>query len=644
MSKLLIIFIIVFFPSLFARGGGGEYAVSGIRQNLLKNANVVKRVSFSEYEIISLTKARLYEKYAITILNEAGEKYASLQKDYDKFHSIRSIEGKLFDEKGRELKSVKNKDIKDFSAVSAISLMEDTRVKIHDFYYKVYPYTVEYEIVTEFNNTFYSPDWLPQPAYKYAVEKAELLVRAPTWLVINYKSFNYGDRGPSITTEKEVKILKWTVADLPAFENEYASPDLPYLTTCVFLSPEQFEIDGYKGSFSSWKDIGLFQLQLNTGRDQLPANIRQQVHSLADAVNDTREKVRILYEFMQKNTRYISIQLGIGGWQPFEAAYVAKNSYGDCKALSNYMYSLLKEAGIKSYYTKIKAGRGETFFMPDFSTLQFNHIILCVPQEKDSIWLECTSQTLPAGYLSDFTCDRFALLVTEEGGKLVRTPKYGLKDNLEIRNLKASLEPDAALLLKATTYYTGLQQDRYHALIHNLSKDKVKEVLQEHLDFATYDISDFSYKENKASLPGIEEKLTVLVSNYATITGKRLFIIPNIMTRHNRKLAVDTERKFDIDLGFEYKDVDTVEIDLPAGYTSEAMPRDVAVSTKFGKYSSSVKLTGNKLYYYRMMEHYSGRFPASDYPELVKFYETIYKADRAKVVLVKNETDTPKGF
>jgi hypothetical protein len=80
---------------------------------------------------------------------------------------------------------------------------------------------------------------------------------------------------------------------------------------------------------------------------------------------------------MQMNTRYISIQLGIGGLQPFDAAFVAKNAYGDCKALSNYMYSLLKEINIKSCYTQIKAGAGEYFFMPDFSTDQFDHIILC---------------------------------------------------------------------------------------------------------------------------------------------------------------------------------------------------------------------------------------------------------------------------
>ncbi len=128
-----------------------------------------------------------------------------------------------------------------------------------------------------------------------------------------------------------------------------------------------------------------------------------------------------------------------------------------------------------------------------------------------------------------------------------------------------------------------------------------------------------------------------MVSNYATITGKRLFILPNVMTRHHRKLSADSARKYDIDLSFEYKDVDTVAISIPDGYGAESMPQDVSFSNKFGKYQSSVKLSGNKLIYTRSLEHFAGRYPAADYAGLVKFYEVIYKADRSKVVLIKKE-------
>ena len=182
-----------------------------------------------------------------------------------------------------------------------------------------------------------------------------------------------------------------------------------------------------------------------------------------------------------------------------------------------------------------------------------------------------------------------------------------------------------------------MQQDELHQLINNVSKDKVKEYLHEQLDFATYDVLSFDYKENRSALPSIDESLDISVSNYATITGKRLFIIPNVMTRTHQKYNVDTSRKYDIVFNYEYQDLDTVEVELPKGYEAESMPKDVTVKSQFGKYNCSVKLAGNKLYYYRNIERFSGRFPAGSYDDLRQFYEAIYKADRNRVVLVKNE-------
>lgn len=350
-----------------------------------------------------------------------------------------------------------------------------------------------------------------------------------------------------------------------------------------------------------------------------------------------RKKIRILYEYLQKNTRYISVQLGIGGWQPFDATYVAQKGYGDCKALSNYMYSILKEAGIRSDYTLIKSGTNENYLTDDFPSRQFNHAILFVPLEKDTVWLECTSQDLPAGYLSAFTADRYALAVDENGGKLVHTPKYGLNDNIQIRKLKAILDNDASLTIQVNTTYKGLEQDDVHDIINNLSKDKVKEYLQKILDFPTYELDKFDYKENKSTLPEIEEQLNLYVSNYATITGKRLFITPDVMNRSYTKLKGDEERKYDIVLHDEFKHIDSVEIDIPKGYEIESAPQPVNIETKFGKYVSHAKLIDNKIIYYRMHEQHSGKFPPKDFGDLVNYCETIYKADRSKIVLLKKE-------
>jgi hypothetical protein len=192
------------------------------------------------------------------------------------------------------------------------------------------------------------------------------------------------------------------------------------------------------------------------------------------------------------------------------------------------------------------------------------------------------------------------------------------------------------------TKYRAEQQDRLHAVINGLSKDKLMEFLKEDIELATYDVKSFDYKEEKSVLPVVTETLNLVADNYATVSGKRFFVIPNIITRTHRKIKTEENRKNELVLDFEFKDIDTSTITIPAGYTPESIPQDAKIESKFGKYSAAVKLSGDKIIYYRHYEHYSGRFPAKDYTELVKFYDAIYKADRNKVVLVKNEST--KGF
>ena len=615
----------------------GEYPVSKIPATLLKSANAVVRTEDIRFELKNDQEAVYTSRYVITILNANGNKWADFYEYYDRHRQIESAEGMLYDASGRQLKRVKKKEMEDLSAVSDANLIDDNRIKHHNFYHKVYPYTIEYNVEIKYKSTLFFPNWVPRGGELLSVQQSAITYVCPQDYQLRYKAFLY-DKQPEVTTEKNNKAYKWQITDLPAIEREPFSPMWHELSPMLIFGPTQFAVEGYKGNMATWQDFGKFVNSLRAGRDVLPANIKQAVHSIADGIKNPAEKVARLYEYMQKNTRYISIQLGIGGWQPFEATDVAAKGYGDCKALTNYMYSLLKEAGIPSYYAVIRAGANANYITHDFPSQQFNHVILCVPLPgKDSMWLECTSQTMPAGYLGDFTADRYALLIDDSGGQLVRTPKYGIKENVQNRQIKAQLGSDATLTLSAHTQYRAMQQDDIHGIINALSPEKVKERLHQELNFPTFDIPNFKYQESGGTLPQISEWLQITVSNYASITGKRLFIVPNVMTRSGRKLNADSVRKYDILLSYAYRDTDSVEIELPNGYQTESLPQPVTISSPFGNYQSSIRVTDHKMYYYRNMEQFAGRYPPTDYPAMVKFYEAIYKADRAKVVFVKKE-------
>lgn len=632
----LFIFFLFCRAAFSAGAAEGDYAIANIPAALLKDANAVKRIEELRFEITDNNRAVLKHKVVYTILNENGDRWAFFHVGYDRLRSVESFDGTLYDATGKKIKSLKKGEIKDESGMDDASLADDNRVKWHNFFYKVYPYTVEYEVEVRYKGTMFLPDWIPQEKSSMSVQQSLLKVICPASNPLRYKMFNYKGE-PVITDDKDNKVYQWEVKNLATTETEYASPAWHELTPSVFLAAEKFSLEDYQGSNASWKDFGKFVYDLKKDRDALPDNVKQKVHALTDGLSDVKEKVKRLYEYMQQNTRYISVQLGVGGWQPFDAKYVAEKKYGDCKALSNFMYALLKEAGIRSLYTVISGDVDNDYLLTDLPCSQFNHIILFVPDGKDTTWLECTSQTVATGYLGSFTSNRYAVAVDENGGALVHTPKYGYKENQEIRNISASIDENGHLNASITTQYKAEQQDRVHSIINGLSKDKLMEFLKEDIDLPTYDINSFEYAEEKSALPVVKEKLNLVADNYASVSGKRFFVMPNIMTRAQRKLKADEARVNDIVLDFEFTDIDTAFIKIPAGYTPESMPADVKVESKFGKYRSSVKLEDNSIKYYRHYEHYSGRFPAKDYAELVKFYESIYKADRGKVVLVKNQ-------
>lgn len=634
MKRLTYTFLLLLQTLFVMAGDDPDYNVTGIPAELLKNADVVKRLESVKVKMEGLREVIVVHRYALTVMNEKGMRYTDVYEDYGQLRDVRSIKGALFDASGKQHRKLKSSEIKDLSGNDNSSLMTDTRYKHHNFYHRVYPYTVEYEIETKERQTFFLPGWMPQPAVGFAVQQSTFEVLVPENYQLRWHAFGYNDK-PAEKTGKGEKVYTWEVKGLPALQSEYFSKEWHNRTTAVYLGPGEFQVDAYKGQMATWQDLGAFVYSLNKGRDVLPDNIKKVVHELTDQLKEPKEKIAALYSYLQKNTRYISIQLGIGGWQTFDAAYVAAKGYGDCKALSNYMCALLKEAGIRSQYTLVRAGEGETEMIEDFPISQFNHIIVSVPLEKDTVWLECTSQTLSPGYLSGFTSGRPVLLIDENGGKLVHTPKYGMEQNLRSSKLRAVLAENGDAVLEVKSHTTGQMQDDQHQMIHSLSREKQLEELRDNISLPSYDVKNFEYKEFPGTLPAIDENLSINVSAYASVTGKRMFLVPNILSRSSVRIPEDTGRTSVIFMPFSTRTVDSVEIVVPDGYSAESTFEPVSVSNKFGRYTCSAIIKGNMVTYIRKKEVFDGNFPASDIKELRDFYEQIYKADRSRLVLVK---------
>jgi hypothetical protein len=611
-----------------------SYSVALIPDSLKKDARAVVREEEIILEIKSPEKVIEKEHHVYTILNENADNIGGFSSFYDKFTSINWIDGILYDANGKEVKHVKKKDMEDRSYIGAESLADDVRFKEHNFYCRVYPYSVDYEEEDELKGFLRFENWSPLYSAGISTQHSKYVIIAPADYQVRFKPVNCNFQ-PVVTATGDKKVYTWEISNLPARTTEFDGPDWAEIAPHVLFAPSDFEEQGYKGNTSSWENFGKFMDQLMAGRDVLPDNVKHKVHELTDHLTDTRQKVYVLYDYLQKNTRYISIQLGIGGWQPFPADYVATKRYGDCKALSNFMVALLKEAGIKGNCVLIYGGRDVPELVADFPSFQGNHMISCVPMGKDTIWLECTSQTVSPDFMGSFTGNRKAILIDDDGGHIVRTPSYSPKDNTRCRVVEALIGDDGTLDANVNTRYSGCREETPSAVMNELTGEERQKYLNDLFNLPTYSIDKSNYEEQKGTIPVVREYLHVMSPNYASVSGKRLFVNPDLFDRSSYRLPVDSVRRYDFVDKQAFTDIDSVTLKIPAGYQPEAVPADLAIDSRFGKYAASVKVMPDRIVYYRRYEEAIGHFPPTDYPELVKFYERLYKADHNRIVLVK---------
>lgn len=613
-----------------------SYAALFIPDSLQKNAVAVCRLKEKKVEIFSGSKAIVRNRYVITVLNPQGDGYGSYSNHYDKLRKLNNISGTLYDALGKKIKSMQKKDLLDMAYNDEISLMTDDRMKRFSFNHTSYPYTVEFSDEEQLNGTFFLPAWNPVPGQKFSVQNSSFEVVLHDGADVRFKELNVTEKAAEQVTGKQ-KSYVWTLKNFPAYEREWFQPAPENFLPNVYLAPVDFSIGSYSGKMDSWENLGKFILQLNEGKGTLPPAIAADVKRLTENVSDRQQKINTLYEYLQQNTRYISIQMGIGGWQPFDASYVATKRYGDCKALSNYMVSLLKEAGIKAHYVLINSGEARRGLWEDFPAPYFNHAVVCVPTGKDTVWLECTSQTLSPGYMGSSTGNRKALMIGDNGGVVVNSPLYTAQENKQLRKIKAQVDDAGHLVADLNTRFSGIEQETQHYLLHNNTAGMREQYLNQSLSLPNYSVESIRYQETKNIIPEIEEQMVLKASHYATITGKRMFIEPNMVNRVSTRPDASKPRKYDIVYPHSFTHADTVEISVPNGYEPESIPKDITIDNHFGKYSIRFEVTGNRILMFRHYTREAATYPASAYTDLAAFYHAMYQADHSRVVLVKQQ-------
>ncbi len=629
--QALVVVMLLTFVKVSAQDDNINLQTSLIDSTLTKDANAVLRSEEIIIEINSISSVTVKTKRIVTVLNKYGKGYADSYERYSPSIKIKKLEAIVYDASGKEIKKYRKKDFRDRSVYDGISLMNDDRIKYFEYTPIGYPYTLAFESEVEKSSTAFIQSWNPVLAYKLGVQKSFYKIRNPNVIPLRIKETNFENY--AIEKNKTNQEISYLISNVPAILSEARSPSYADMVPKVKVALSTFSLEGVKGAATDWKSFGKWQYdKLLTGRGQLPPETIKAVTELTAKASTNKEKAKLIYEYVQNKTRYISVQLGIGGWMPFLASDVDRLGYGDCKALTNYTKALLETQGIPSYYTIVYA-KERRDIDEEFASMQGNHAILNIPDGEEDIWLECTSQTTPFNFIGDFTDNRNVLVVTPEGGEIKRTKKYEPEENKLQTIAIVKLSADKSMVADIKRESEGLEYDWNYNIQYQESKDQ-KLHYKEHWDYINnLEVNTIKLKDDK-DVVVFTEDLRVSCASYMKKAGSRLLVTPNLFSRDQSNLPKYENRQTPLVISRGYVNTDEYIINIPQGYTINNLPEKKSIETEFGNYTYELeKVNESQILFKRFVKMIDGTFPKEKYEEYRQFRSKIKKIDQSKIVL-----------
>ena len=561
-----------------------------------------------------LTKDLYYE---IRINNRSGEKYTKITIPFSKLNKISKLQAYIKDSNNKIVKKLKRSEITERSSISGFSFYEDNFVKEFTLKYNSYPYTIIYSYEVQQNDFLYIDYWVPLIDEKIPTLTAGLKVCVPSNYSIAYKSRHVND--PEINTLDGTICYRWGADYKEIIKPEVYAPPFSSMIPIVSIVPETFHYD-INGSFKNWITYGNWQYRLLQGLNVLPNDEKNKILALIKDVNSEREKIKILYHYLQDETRYINISIETGGMKPYPARYVAQYKYGDCKALTNYFKAMLDYVTIPSYYTKVNAGSPIQKIDTSFPSQQFNHVILFIPQkDDDDIWLDCTSDGA-FNYLGTFTQNREALVVNNNNSYFFKTPALKPMDVLNTRVIEVNYNIEDAVVNFHNTY-KGDDYEKILFLERNYNESDKSKIIRNNIVSDGFYLDDFQIlKQNRDS---VKIKLWYKATSQLIYKHYGDDILASNIKLPLPDFAKPGSRKFPVQIDFPIYDIDTLVYEIPPGYNLYKNPENYSIITKYGKYKLESFTTDDKIMIVKSLMINSGSYPVAEYSGFYHFYHQV---------------------
>ncbi|MEP0366484.1 MAG: DUF3857 domain-containing protein [Cyclobacteriaceae bacterium] len=545
---------------------------------------------------------------------------------------VKIVEANIQDAHGNVIRKLKKSEISKRSLVSDIALFEDDEMREFRLIHNTYPYRVYYKTKTSYFGHISIARWSPMAFYSIPTRHASLTLELDSGYQATIYSTKDLDFTSTTSDGKETKT--WTARDLSPIKEESFSPPAYETAPKVFITSHDF-FYGTSGSAETWTTFGQWAYDLNNGLNDLPPEEKIRILSMTRNDSTVQQKIQTIYEYLQENHRYIFVAIDIGGHKSYPASYVVKNRYGDCKALTNYMRSALEVIGVDSYYTLVNAGDNAPRLLTEIPGNQFNHVILCVPMEKDTLWLENTSNWSPFGYLGSFTQNRYGLLCADEASQLVKIPELRPEDISTESKIEINAENHDK---QSISIEYKLGEEHFSSLNYytkNGSHADVEAYLKKNLiPFSNFTLESVEpiYRTGTKIVDGCT--VTISAQKLCRKVGNTLaYSLPHSQL----SLAERPDKRTQpIRINIPIQQLDSIVYQLPKAAGEVVSPENFSLETKFGSYSMQFFQLKDQIHASRKFFIKNGDYPLEDYEELYRFIQSIRRFEHNTYILIKH--------
>ncbi len=596
------------------------YQIKAQESNILRS-EIIKSVSYRQ---VKGDKLVVTDSIVMQINNRMGDNDAEIFIPYSKGDKVSIGDTWIEDLSGEIIRKLNKKEIVDRSSISEASLYQDDFVKSFELKHNQYPY----RIVTTYQITyskFISIASFDCSNTQQSIRNGKLIVETPYDKHIKYKQEN--TTPPQIYESGNIIQYIWDFE----YDNHSGEVNSPYTlkgAPAITVVPLNFNY-GKLGSWESWKSFGDWIFQLNDGKDILPVSETQRIDEMLEGITGDKEKTKVLYYYLQDNHRYINVKIDIGGLQAYPAEYVCKNRYGDCKALTNYMKAMLNYVGIQSYYTLINMGDKVEDIDLQFPSQAFNHVILTVPMEEDTLYLECTTNNLPFGYIHTSIQNRRALLIDQNNSRIINIPALSPNDVICSQKSEIAVNPSSLAYAKMNITQRGRKYEESSYLVSNVSKENVDKYFKNNILSGTFDLSGFGFEKFPRDSAQISLRTNCSIYNICKAYGNNIIINP--FTRKMLSYEKPGYRTQPVQLDYPEYYSDTIMYNIYKDI--KRIPEAVKLHTPYGSYSLTFYSEGRQLVIYKKIMINSGRYDLNEYDGFYQFIQSIKNNENRKIYI-----------